>query len=388
MGLAIRILSYPLTQLEAVATHVDTSVEETAEDQVIAQLRKAVAVEDADAGSISDPLTDDDVGQAIAIAIGHSDACSAGDGPASTRRSRREAVWQTNAGQKIAAGSAESATSTRPARRRIRSRDGQIAEEGRRPSVDHANQCGPVARPRDNVTFPIAAELPNSDVDTAAIIRIESKECFLCGGIDKAAENFRSTINFHSRTTTGTCPSDDFIDTVGIQISCRNADAIPERVFVGKEISNGGRRGKIELAARSNEAVDLHARTATFPGAYDWDQFSAMVREQFLAQEPALERRSQKIRWALAITKNELLEDSELNVLTGVGSKTLQISIFTRNGLRISTEVPISQLDWATADWVRTESEARALIRWSRANMKIELEPSPAIVWSVLKANP
>ena len=123
----------------------------------------------------------------------------------------------------------------------------------------------------------------------------------------------------------------------------------------------------------------------TFPGSYDWDQFSAMVRDQFLLQEKSLSDRHEKMTISLASTTDEIPENAELQFSTSVGSNHILVQLKNRIGEILSSRVPIEQLDWATAKWVRTETESRALLRWARSQFAIQRAPHPELFWYRIK---
>ncbi len=126
----------------------------------------------------------------------------------------------------------------------------------------------------------------------------------------------------------------------------------------------------------------------TFPGAYDWDQFSAMVRDQFLAREPELEKKYHQISQFLPVPADEIPDDPVLRVRATVGDQDLEVSFLSRGGTTVFSRVALQKLDWATAERIRSETEARALIRWARTNISLEKNPSPKLTWKNLKASP
>lgn len=135
--------------------------------------------------------------------------------------------------------------------------------------------------------------------------------------------------------------------------------------------------------------ITLHEGAhCTNPGAYDWNEFSTMVKEQFLAQEPDLLKRGKKIAHPLPVLSYEIPENADLHFKAFVGSDHLIVSILNREAVAFPVQIPIQKLDWGTSDRIRSESEARALIRWARSNMSIEMSPAAQIVWTNLKEAP
>lgn len=139
---------------------------------------------------------------------------------------------------------------------------------------------------------------------------------------------------------------------------------------------------------RSNfNLIRLHEGAhCTNPGVYDWNEFSEAFKDQFVSREPDLYRSAQKIAHPLPLFSGELSENTEIYIRANVGSDHLNLSLLNENKVIVITQVPISKLDWGTSDRIRSESEARALIRWARANMVLEIAPAPQIVWRNLKS--
>lgn len=123
----------------------------------------------------------------------------------------------------------------------------------------------------------------------------------------------------------------------------------------------------------------------TFPGSYDWDQFSAMVRDQFLLQEKSLGDRQEMMAMSLPATTDEIPENTDLTFTATVGSDYLLVQLKNRTGQTLTSRIPIEQLDWATSRWIRTETEARALIRWSRTHFSVKRSPHPELIWARIR---
>lgn len=123
----------------------------------------------------------------------------------------------------------------------------------------------------------------------------------------------------------------------------------------------------------------------TFPGAYDWDQFSMMVKDQYLERLPELRHRYNQGSVALPVAAAEIPNMPLLSVQAVHGGRTVDVSFQSTTGITVMQQIPIGQLDWGTADYIRSESEARALIRWTRNNLRVEREPAPRFVWDRLK---
>lgn len=121
------------------------------------------------------------------------------------------------------------------------------------------------------------------------------------------------------------------------------------------------------------------------PGAYDWDEFSKMVKDQFVDREPDLWSKAHQVVQPISVPKSEVPENADLLIQASVGENHLKVSFMGPNQNKISTQIPIQKLDWGVSELIRSESEARALIRWARANIRLEREPAPQLVWMNLK---
>ena len=248
------------TEFEAVAADVDAAGEQAVEDQVVAEFGEAVAVEDADARGVADPLADDDVGQAVAVAVGDGDAGTARDrGAAARGAARREADRQAD----TAAAGCRPRRSCRPIRPPTGLSD-EVTMNSRRTAADRPSKtrttAAPLPVPATMSPLPSPRNWPTATFTPPRLFELKAKNAFWAGMSAKPPKSSAAPYTLIAGPPPGPAPVTISSMLVAVEVAGGDADAIAEGRFVGEEI--GDRRQAEGEDAAAIEAVDLHARSA------------------------------------------------------------------------------------------------------------------------------
>lgn len=145
--------------------------------------------------------------------------------------------------------------------------------------------------------------------------------------------------------------------------------------------------------AQEASAIRLYPLTESFhcslPGAYSWNEMSALLKSQFLRNNQAADFR--RIYWPVANLQVGQQINERLGFELGTGDEYLVVKVNTgsktqtdpRSELRI--QIPIGALAWGTERQVRNETEARILMRYAAQNITLgaDLDGHLRLIWPV-----
>lgn len=134
--------------------------------------------------------------------------------------------------------------------------------------------------------------------------------------------------------------------------------------------------GILRELPEKNESIQIYTLKegyhCSFPGAYSWSEMSAVLKAQFLSDnENALPPGFRQMDWPLPqLAVGQKVVD-HLKFELNEGDELLKVKISTGGSAEVHVMIPIGALSWGTLPKVRSETEARVLLRFAQQNIRL-----------------